>query len=502
MYIILGCIDGHDIFGYRIWPVNESYGKYTFDHLVRSLRLVIDYCTLKNGSALERLKELPYKNMVFENAHTLNLVFGDCYCCKYAKQADVENLVEKHVLAIKAMAPNMRNIFVESRPDNTGLDGRVSGLYDIVPLLLNGAKKPMFSLGDSRFIEFVNAESFPGLTHLAFGGDIDDERIIELVHSNSATLENLEMKFIRNGNAAHLARTSNGAWASFPCLQKLHLKRKSKGVSVEEVALTEAVMFPSLQWLTIEMEHPFGDDTIFRGNADTLKYIDMQVDTPTLDMVSRCGVFAKGRYRKLNYVSLKPVRLGGTGINVSPSQLSSIAMAMAAGSQSLNVNLFDLGREVIHYIKESPSVRDIRVLNMTRTKLSLFDIIYLVRQLPILVEIGVQYSGTGAEFDELSPGDFPDYVHAQYRPLGRYLDCLNQDHNGTDSNAERIATCAMLMAIMCPNMTLATVPDNFKDGYTGFIEQALTKTPFGKYADRLKFLTERTRKPIIHTLRM
>ncbi|KAI7823089.1 hypothetical protein BX661DRAFT_200195 [Kickxella alabastrina] len=413
MSIILGCIDGLDMFGYRMWPVNESYGKYTFDHLVRSLRLVIDYCTLKNGSALERLKELPYKDMVFENAHTLNLVFGT---------------------VTAAMVPNVRNIFVESRPDNTGLDGRVSGSYDIVPLLLSGVKKSMFSLGDSRFIEFVNAESFLGLTHLAFGGDIDDERIIELVHSNSATLENLEIKFIRNGNVAHLARTSNGACASFPCLQKLHLKRKSKGVSVEEVALTEAIMFPSLQWLTIEMEHPFGDDTIFRGNAETLKYIDMQVDTSTLDMVSRCGVFAKGRP-------------GGTGINVSPSQLSSIAMAMAAGSQSLNVNLFDLGRE-------------------------------------------------------LSPGDFPDYVHAQYRPLGRYLDCLNQDHNGTDSNAERIAACAMLMAIMCPNMTLATVPDNFKDGYTGFIEQALTKTPFGKYADRLKFLTERTRKPIIHTLRM
>ncbi|KAJ2847628.1 hypothetical protein J3B02_004126 [Coemansia erecta] len=68
----------------------------------------------------------------------------------------------------------------------------------------------MFSLSDSAFMEYVDIPKYNSLTHLAFGGDIEDQRIIQLVQGNAKTLQTLEMRRILNGNIAELLKSNDG----------------------------------------------------------------------------------------------------------------------------------------------------------------------------------------------------------------------------------------------------------------------------------------------------
>ncbi|KAJ2226819.1 hypothetical protein IWW45_007290, partial [Coemansia sp. RSA 485] len=178
------------------------------------------------------------------------------------------------------MIPNFENIMVESKPNLTGLDGRVGSAYEVLPELFTKTKSSMFSLFDSSFIEYIEIPNYSNsLTHLAFGGDIEDERIMQLVQSNAQSLQILEMMHIMNGNIAELLQSEEGDDQIFPQLRKLHLRKNPTGQVLRRVEITEAVVFPSLKWLSIDMPYPLADDTFLRGNAGTLEYLEMQIDT-------------------------------------------------------------------------------------------------------------------------------------------------------------------------------------------------------------------------------
>ncbi|KAJ1812471.1 hypothetical protein LPJ75_003630, partial [Coemansia sp. RSA 2598] len=276
--LILSTSESCDIRGYRLWPVNEKCGRYPLDHFVKTVRLVIDYCMARSGYLLEKLMSEPYRDLVFSSATTLKLVFADCLECDFVEKHEDTEMAAKYVTAIRKMVPNFENIVVESKSNHTGLDGRVGSAYQVLPGLFGQAKSRMFSMFDSAFMEYVDIPRCSNVTHLAFGGDIEDERIVQLVQANAQTLRILEMPHILNGNVAELLQSEDGSDQVFPELQKLHLRRKALGQTPRRVETTAAVVFPSLKWLCIDMSYPLDDDTFLRGNSDTLEYLEMQID--------------------------------------------------------------------------------------------------------------------------------------------------------------------------------------------------------------------------------
>ncbi|KAJ2778936.1 hypothetical protein GGI18_003991, partial [Coemansia linderi] len=66
----------------------------------------------------------------------------------------------------------------------------------------------------------------------------------------------------------------------------------------------EVVPFPKLQYLFMKMDYPFADDTLFRGNSDTLEFLKIQPDIETMYMMDRCGVFTRTKCRRLRGVRI------------------------------------------------------------------------------------------------------------------------------------------------------------------------------------------------------
>ncbi|KAJ2397066.1 hypothetical protein GGI05_000825 [Coemansia sp. RSA 2603] len=487
--IVLTSSEMCDLVGYRLWPVNESCVKHPFDEMVKKMRIVVEYCMIRSGLLLERLNSAPYSELVYPSAVTLQLVFSDCHECECIDKCEDEGMAEKYAEAFKRMLPNVQNVLVESKPNFNVLDDRVGSAYEILPGIFDRVQSSMFSMFDSGFIEFVEPDAFNTLTHLAFGGDIDDDRIISLVHANASTLQILEMMHILNGDVAELLQSSDGGEQVFPALKKLHLRRQPEGQTPRRVERTEAAVFPSLKWLCIDMEYPFVDDTFFRGNTETLEYLEMQIDQQCLDVLADTGVFSDERRQKLEHLLLHPAQSNGADVVLSQLRIPMFLGGISQKSYRLCIDGFDVREELIVSLNQVPSVKNLRVVNMFGTKLTLSEIVTILNHLPLVSELGLQHAaGLGTEFDGISAEDLPLYVQDKFSHVAPHLWSLNQKYDEEQLSVETFAIRAMLMITLCPNLTRVIAPKSIRAEYHEVIKKEMAKPHFRENADQMDVL--------------
>ncbi|KAJ2780187.1 hypothetical protein GGI15_003627 [Coemansia interrupta] len=487
--VVLTSSDVCDLVGYRLWPVNESCVKHPFDVMVKKVRLVVEYCMIHSGCLLERLNSPPYSELVYPSAVTLQLVLCDCHECECIDKCNEKDMAEKYAKAFKRMLPNIHTVLIESKPNFNLMDDRVGSAYEILPGIISGAQSSMFSMLDSAFVEFIEPGAFRTLTHLAFGGDIDDDRITSLVHENAQTLQILEMMHILNGDVAELLQSSDGGEQVFPALKKLHLRRRPEGQTPRRVERTETTVFPSLKWLCIDMEYPFADDTFFRGNAGSLEYLEMQIDQPCLDVLADTGVFSDARRTKLEHLLLHPVQNNGTDVVLPELHIPMFFSGIAQKPYRFCIKGFDVREELMRSLCQTPSVKNLRVVNMFNTKFTLSEIVAVLGQLPLVSELGLQHAAElGADFDGIAAEDLPVYVREKYSHLAPYLWNLNQKYDEEQLSVETFALRAMLMMALCPNLTRVVVPKSIRSEYDDVVRKEMGKPHFEECAHRMDVL--------------
>ncbi|KAJ2599303.1 hypothetical protein GGF39_002283 [Coemansia sp. RSA 1721] len=369
---------------------------------------------------------------------------------------------------------------VESKPNLTGLDGRVGSAYEVLPELFTKTKSSMFSLFDSSFIEYIEIPNYNNsLTHLAFGGDIEDERIMQLVQSNAQSLQILEMMHIMNGNIAELLQSEEGDDQIFPQLRKLHLRKTPMGQVLRRVETTEAVVFPSLKWLSIDMPYPLADDTFLRGNAGTLEYLEMQIDTESIDMLRNFNVFQKNRFANLKHLKLRSAITGDDENNNMVLGNISLQMFLQGISETprrLCIDGFSVFEELMESISRLPSMNNLRVLNIMDTRVSLSQIPEMLSRLPFLEELAIGYTADfGPMFRQVPLDDLPQYISSRFSSMSPHLWKLNQSFDEDDISLETFASYAVMMKIMCPSLTRVMAPDTIQKEYREIIQTEITK---------------------------
>ncbi|KAJ2864713.1 hypothetical protein GGH94_002713, partial [Coemansia aciculifera] len=66
--------------------------------------------------------------------------------------------------------------------------------------------------------------------------------------------------------------------------------------------------------LRVDIDYPFGDDTLFRGNEATLEQLFMKLYHATVDVITRYKVFGPNNHLKLHCPSIKTLSLPDTAI--------------------------------------------------------------------------------------------------------------------------------------------------------------------------------------------
>ncbi|KAJ2100374.1 hypothetical protein GGI09_002305, partial [Coemansia sp. S100] len=155
------------------------------------------------------------------------------------------------------------------------------------------------------------------LVHLDYYINDDKEEALQLARQNAPTLQSLIIYFSSITDISSLIQDSDGSYAEYPCLRTLELHNDSEldRLYSDDVLFSRtelnilrlpvfagAIPFPGLRRLCIQIDYPFGDDTLFRGNSATLEYLDLQLFPAFIDRVNHYKVFTPDSHPKLRYI--------------------------------------------------------------------------------------------------------------------------------------------------------------------------------------------------------
>ncbi|KAJ2872873.1 hypothetical protein GGH93_003687 [Coemansia aciculifera] len=98
----------------------------------------------------------------------------------------------------------------------------------------------------------------------------------------------------------------------------------------------------------------------------------------------------------------------------------------------------------------------IQVLMLETLHLHLWDVIALIKTLPLLSDLHTLYPAIGALPYGVAEPELPEYVIANYAPTGKRFRCchFSIDPTGDVNNSVR---CVLLLALVCPNFDYAAI---------------------------------------------
>ncbi|KAJ2724779.1 hypothetical protein GGI07_001740 [Coemansia sp. Benny D115] len=372
------------------------------------------------------------------------------------------------------------------------VDDTVAYTFKALPHVFQEIKKSSCHLFAQSQIDGLSSTAITGLALFEFDGDIEEDNILEFIHRNSPTLEELKINEIANGVVSDLAFTCAGEPAVFPRLRRLHLKRSvDSRPHFDEVETVTTVVFPELKWVTLEMEYPFNDDTLFRGNVATMQYLDMQVDKRSIDILTKHNVFTPERGRTLQSLCLKVPESAQTMSAKTLARVSEFATESLSSPRRLCIDSIDISKHVLRVSAlKNTCMYGLRELSIPCTKLSLSELASLLGALPYLLELGYECTELEDDLASVPPGELPSCVQRKYSPLSRHLKTVNYSTADTEKTAA-VATYAMLMAIICPRLTLVTVANSIYKSYRDYIDHAKAQAPFDAYAAQIAVLEKK-----------
>ncbi|KAJ2060935.1 hypothetical protein GGH13_006695, partial [Coemansia sp. S155-1] len=257
----------------------------------------------------------------------------------------------------------------------------------------------------SRLYKFedLQLDGARDLVTLAYTADFGYELVMQLAQRNAQTLEHIMVEFSSVVDASRFVQGSEGSYVEYPNLHTLALRHSPTldrwyrlGLTLPRQADWEraqlpvfpgATPFPKLQWLMINIDYPFGDDTPFRGNASTLRSLYMVLYHTTVDVLDRYQVFRPFSHSKLRIVYTSLVF--DSRAQIFATSEAYCRFALSIGPQAITR---EIGSESFRsLLLDAPTLFNdytcIRALSLPNTEPVLWDVVMLVKSLPNLSDL-------------------------------------------------------------------------------------------------------------------
>ncbi|KAJ1814731.1 hypothetical protein LPJ60_005952, partial [Coemansia sp. RSA 2675] len=162
-----------------------------------------------------------------------------------------------------------------------------------------------FTPGRVSLVKYRDLEPLRSLVRIDYSvGDCADE-IVSMVHRNTQTLQVLSISVGRLEHVTSLiSDKGTSGYLEYPCLHTLKFNAYWGPTAPKKPAFPGAIPFPHLRHLTLWSDYPFGDDTVFRGNAATLVTLDMELNKPLVTILCKNEVFTPNSHPKLHGVAI------------------------------------------------------------------------------------------------------------------------------------------------------------------------------------------------------
>ncbi|KAJ2822297.1 hypothetical protein FBU31_004634 [Coemansia sp. 'formosensis'] len=281
--------------------------------------------------------------------------------------------------------------------------------------------------------------------------------------------------------------SADGIQVQYPRLSKLRLAQTCLLNPTQRPSFPDVVVpFPALKSLTLG-DSFFGDDTPFRGNAAKLEFLDLAISPLTVEILKQHRIFTPTSHPKL--VCVKVVRNESLAQDIFRTEVEFMRYILSIGpGASVRVVPNQLQASKLPTI--IPMFGDcacIQVLELPHTPLNLWDVLALVKALPLLCDLLTSLPNVRSRPSGVSEKQLFAYVCNNYAPVGVKLRRwrINGGHGADIENAVK---CVLLLALACPNFDYAAVDPDLRDLFMAHIKLAITKDGFRKRAPRLRRL--------------
>ncbi|KAJ2056581.1 hypothetical protein GGI08_003831 [Coemansia sp. S2] len=209
------------------------------------------------------------------------------------------------------------------------------------------------------------------------------------------------------------------------------------------------------------------------------------MDAPLLAILNKSNAFNRTSYPNMRLLTLVH-DLNETN-RPDHSKFISYASRVACSRTALELHAINyIDRFVDNFLQGTP-IQGIQNLNFDRAKVSLDSLFSLIRLLPRMTQLSFGYLVFDEHYLGVSTNDIYNQVSSKWRTLSK---CLQYCHISSyeKHSTDNLATCGILLAILCPRFTRLVVHGMLQSEFNQSISCALEEEPFARYGDRLKRL--------------
>ncbi|KAJ2352585.1 hypothetical protein GGH92_001178 [Coemansia sp. RSA 2673] len=307
-----------------------------------------------------------------------------------------------------------------------------------------------------------------------------------LVHKCANVLQYLDIGIHR---AKALIYDVNDVPVVYPKLLHLQMYMAGLNDSSAPVFAPGIVPFPVLKSLQLQMGYPFGDDVMFRGNSATLEELEIRLSREMMAMLNNSQAFGK-EYKNLKRVLVNELGHNGYQSLSSDDTVHKFIRSLANNACRMNLMCGGPNTCLVALTRHDDYCFEyIQELTLWRDRVSLYNMLCLLKALPILTRLTCSIGENGSEFDRISANDLPDHIAYTYSDTGMHLKTLRFPHSKDESKIANV-NFIMLLALVCPNFRPVEILEGFMSYYYDSVVKATRSGPFSKYAPCLLRLFE------------
>ncbi|KAJ2051313.1 hypothetical protein GGI08_005290 [Coemansia sp. S2] len=451
----------HDILCYT-WGVSSGFyvhSDYPEHHFARELKITLDEHSVYSGKMLEML-EKSYNASAFPMAHSVELRFSGQLDLKNSniilpplpKVSDIEANIDAFVQHTKRMAPKARDIRVSGYFGNEStptilcrhMQYLLARLFMLTYRIRFDNKYQLMSI-DLPVNDICNMVPINYEYHNGMG------QIASLARRCASTLESLTIRGREFEDISGLIQNDDGTFATYYWLWTLCLEEKDVFHRPSQLAFKGAVPFPNLRHLHIKGRYLFGDDTPFRGNVTKLQSLQLMLVYKSLTPTS---------HPSLQHVKI--TRSVGLIRNSFDNNFDSYTRLVLQIGPGAAVREFGQFSSYSHHLQQAISMFGdhvcTQVLALPDTYMSLWEVLNLVKSLPLLTDLHTMEAHIHTPPADLAANEPPAYVLANYSSTPNRFQCWHLSFYMA-FKVEVCARCLLLLALVCPNFNYITHRD-------------------------------------------
>ncbi|KAJ2747330.1 hypothetical protein GGI20_000581 [Coemansia sp. BCRC 34301] len=475
------------------------------------LDIPLDFWSIYTGKALRQLSRAPYEGCAFPLVRTLLIDIAvnsqdnndypaesdedsqtgteDCSAKKRrVYPPETRASIMAFVLRLKEMAPMVHELRVKPTVATERLlNLRNPHVVYLVQQLFSTFEPTTWTMGDTDLPDHcIDFESVSNLVHAHITVFRESASVIPLVFRSAHTLQTLHIRSNIALEIPGLIRDQDsGKYMDYPRLRKLTMDLPYVSSASQNLAFGDAAPFPSLQKLSICNYYPFNDDVVFRGNSSTLEFLEVALYPATVAMLKK-HIFTSTSHPKLQCVKAEPLD-GHTSSTFATAAAYMAFVLSIAPNASVRVfsGLLDYDELLLPVLTLLGNHPSIQVLSMPDMQLSFWDVISLIKLLPLLSDLQSFAPIIGELPQGVDVADLPKYVFLNFAPMGERFRCWHFEHYNNDYDES--AMCVLLLALVCPSYVFADVNYWHRKPFTRALKKIM-EPGFCQYAPWLQLL--------------